>query len=72
MAVLKQGLKGSNLISSNNRKTTSTEGSSKPTLWLRYFGVVNGIDLPTPKMYKQAEGRLGTIFYLDAEAAKNN
>lgn len=69
MAVLKQGFKGSNLISNNNRKTTSTEGSSKPT-YGKVFGVVNGIDLPTPKMYKQAEGRLGTIFYLDAEAAK--
>ena len=69
MAVLKQGFKGSNLISNNNRKTTSTEGSSKPT-YGKVFGVVNGIDLPTPKMYDKAKGRIGTIFYLDAEAAK--
>jgi len=71
MAVLKQGFKGSNLISNNNRKTTSSDGTSKVS-YGKVFGVVNGVNLPTPKMYDKVKGRLGTIFYLDAEAAKTN
>jgi hypothetical protein len=71
MAVVKQGLKGSNLISNNNRKTTSSDGASKIS-YGKVFGVVNGINLPTPKMYDKVKGRLGTVFYLDAEAAKTN
>jgi len=71
MAVIKQGLKGSNLISNDTRKTTSS-GKTPKVSYGKVFGVVNGVNLPTPKMYDKAKGRIGTIFYLDAEAAKTN
>jgi len=70
MAVVKQGLKGSNLISNDTRKTTSSDGTPKIS-YGKVFGVVNGVNLPTPKMYDKAKGRIGTIFYLDINTAKN-
>ncbi len=71
MAVIKQGLKGSNLISNDVRKITSGESSKSSPNYGKVFGVVNGINLPTPKMYEKAKGRLGTVFYLDVNTAKN-
>jgi hypothetical protein len=69
-AVVKQGLKGSSLISSNVRKTTSS-GDNNKISYGKVYGVVNGINLPTPEMYQKVGGRLGTIFYLNADASKN-
>jgi hypothetical protein len=57
MAVLKQGFKGSNLISNDTRKTTSSDGTPKIS-YGKVFGVVNGVNLPTPKMYDKAKGRI--------------
>jgi len=70
MAVVKQGLKGSNLISTNVRKTSPDNSSSQPS-YGKVFGIVNGVNLPTPEMYSKAKGRLGTIFYLDVNTSKN-
>jgi len=69
MAVVKQGLKGSNLISNNIRKTDISNNNNN-TSYGKTFGVVNGINLPTPKMYNKVNGRIGTIFYLDANSSK--
>jgi hypothetical protein len=69
MSVIKQGLKGSNLISNNIRKTKSNINNTN-TNYGKVYGVVNGINLPTPKMYNKVGGRIGTIFYLDANASK--
>ena len=69
MAV-KLGLKGSNLISNNNRKTQSS-GISVSLSYGKIFGIVNGINLPTAAQYVRAGGKIGTIFYLDADSSKN-
>jgi hypothetical protein len=66
----KFGLKGSSLISNNNRKTQSS-GTSVSLSYGKVFGVVNGINLPTPTQYERAGGKIGTIFYLDADSSKN-
>jgi hypothetical protein len=70
MAVIKQGLKGSNIIGSNSQKNSLPSDNSQPA-YGKVFGVVNGINLPTPKMYEKVNGRLGTIFYLDINTSKN-
>jgi hypothetical protein len=71
MAVVKQGLKGSNSVSNSTRNPTIPNGTSD-TLIGKVYGVVTTENTPTPAMFIKAGGYsgMGTVFYLEYNSSK--
>ncbi len=67
---LKYGLKGSNQISNPVKNKTTGKNNGTTPIYGKIFGVVNGINLPTVKMYEKANKRIGAVFYKDYYASR--
>jgi hypothetical protein len=71
MAVIRQGLRGSNSTSNDTRKASSSPGSSNSSVG-KVFAIVTAENTPTPAMYEKAGGvsGIGSVFYLGYESSK--
>jgi hypothetical protein len=71
MTVIRQGLRGSNSISTDTRKASSSPGSSNNVVG-KVYAVVTTENTPTPAMYEKAGGisGIGSVFYLGYENSK--